>query len=239
VRRLLGTAQGSRQGLATKPKRPARVDVTVALYCRRVRHGSAPDAIDAVPEGSATELIDREPTAPVATGPGLAGDVPDVAVLRWPADARRRDDLVRCGLARLLVVAPGDVPPVPVDGLEDWTREGVDPVDVFVRKEWLRRRQAVRAPAVLDDDGLLRRGSRWVALTDREAPAAATLLARPGTLVGRDELQGVAYPGMATDEHRRLDTLMRRLHRRIVPLGLAIHCVRAAGFLLEVGDLPA
>jgi hypothetical protein len=199
-----------------------------------VTQGTGPDAIGATPGV----------TAPVATGPEVAGSdvtagiAPDVAVLRWPADARRRDELVRCGLARLLVVAPGDVPPVPVDGLEDWTREGADPVDVFVRKERLRRRQAVRAPTVLDDDGLLHRGPRWVALTAREAPAAAVLLARPGTLVGRDELLGVAYPGMGADEHRRLDTLMRRLHRRIVPLGLTIHCVRAAGFLLEVGDLP-
>jgi hypothetical protein len=31
---------------------------------------------------------------------------------------------------------------------------------------------------------------------------------------------------------------MRRFHRRILPLGLALHTVRAAGFLLEVGELP-
>jgi DNA-binding response OmpR family regulator len=162
----------------------------------------------------------------------------DVAVLRWPADAARRDELVHRGRARLMVVAAGELPPTAPDGLEDWIRAGADPVEVFVRKERLRRLQAVREPARLDDDGLLRRGPHWVALTRREVPAATRLLAQPGALVARAELLRASYPGVARDERRLLDTLMRRFHRRIVPLGLAVHCVRTAGFLLEVGEIP-
>jgi hypothetical protein len=162
----------------------------------------------------------------------------DVAVLRWPAEAARRDELVHLGRARLMIVAAGKLPPVAPDGLEDWIRVGADPVEVYVRKERLRRRQAARAPAVLDGDGLLRRGPHWVALTRREVPAATTLLARPGALVARSDLFDAAYPEVVRDERRLLDTLMRRFHRRILPLGLALHTVRAAGFLLEVGELP-
>jgi DNA-binding response OmpR family regulator len=166
----------------------------------------------------------------------LHGD--DVVVLQWPADAARRDELVHRGLARLVVLAAGELPPVAPDGLEDWVRAGADPIEVFVRKERLRRRQAARAPVALDEDGLLRRGPHWVALTPREVRVATTLLARPGGLVARADLLGAAYPDVTRDERRLLDTLMRRLHRRILPLGLTIHCVRAAGFLLEVGALP-
>lgn len=197
------------------------------------RSGDAPTG-----EGRTDPLSGGAPTGEGQTD-ALSGGLDDVVTLRWPADASRRHELIDQGRARLVVVAPGERPPDAPDGLEDWIRDAADPVEVFVRKERLRRRQAARAPAVLDGDGLLHRGPHWVALTSRELPAATRLLARPGALVPRAELLGVTYPEVVSDEHRRLDTLMRRLHRRIAPLGLAVHCVRAGGFLLEVGELPA
>lgn len=166
----------------------------------------------------------------------LADD--DVAVLRWPGDAARRDDLIRHGRVRLVVVAPGVLPPASPDGLEDWVRDD-DPLELFLRKERLRRRQAARAPAVLDDDGLLRRGPRWVALSPRDLQLATVLLARPGALVGRPQLLAVVSPGHDTDDRRMLDTLVRRLNHRIAPLAMRVHTVRASGFLLELADLPA
>ncbi len=162
----------------------------------------------------------------------------EVAVVHWPAEAERRDELVHRGRARLVVVIAGEVPPAAPDGLEDWVRSGADPVEVYVRKERLRRRQAARAPALLDDDGLLHRGPHWVALSQRELPVATALLERPGALVARADLLAVACPDVAYDDRRILDTVVRRLHKRIVPLGLAIHTVRASGFLLEMGELP-
>ncbi len=173
-------------------------------------------------------------------GVGHAGHADDdeVAVVHWPAEAQRRDELVLRGRARLVVIAAGEPPPLAPDGLEDWVRAGSDPVELYVRKERLRRRQAARAPAVLDDDGLLRRGTRWVALSQRELQVATVLLARPGVLVGRAELIAAVRPDVAKDDRRILDTVVRRLHRRIVPLGLAVHTIRASGFLLELGELP-
>lgn len=163
----------------------------------------------------------------------------DVALLRWPAEAERREDLAGRGRARLLVIEHGETPPLPRDGLEDWLREGSDPVELYVRKERLRRRQAARAPAWLDDDGLLHRGRNWVALSRREVEMATVLLARPGMLVSRSELLAVLCPGAVRDERRALDTLARRLHRRVSPLGVAVHTLRSAGFLLDIGELPA
>jgi hypothetical protein len=162
----------------------------------------------------------------------------EIAVVHWPTESVRRDELRRHGRARLLVVAEGDLPPPAPDPLEDWVRPGTDPVEVFLRKERLRRRQDARAPAVLDGDGLMRRGRAWVALSRRELEVATVLLDRVGTMVGRTELLACVRPGAAVDEHRVLDTLVRRLNARIAPLGLHVHTVRAAGFLLDMGQLP-
>jgi hypothetical protein len=167
---------------------------------------------------------------------GAAADG-DVAVMHWPAEAARRDDLVGRGLPRLLVVAEGEAPPVAADDLEDWVRGG-DPVELYVRKERLRRRKAARVPAVLDADGLLHRGTRWVALSRRELQVATLLLDRSGSLVARADLLAAVCPGATSDDRRLVGSLMRRLQRRIAPLGMRVHTVRASGFLLEIGELP-
>jgi hypothetical protein len=164
----------------------------------------------------------------------------DVPVVWWPAEADRRDRLAREGRARLLMVAPGDLPPPRcADGMEDWVREGVDAVELFVRKDLLRRRQAARVPVILDEDGVLRRGRRWVALSPRDLQVAGLLFARPGVIVARSALLRAVDPGAARDDRRLVDTLVRRFNRRVAPLGLRVHTVRSAGFLLEVAELPA
>jgi hypothetical protein len=182
---------------------------------------------------------DLQPPGIDRTAGPLDDEMDEIAVVHWPAEARRRDELCRHGRARLLVVTDGDVPPPAPDPLEDWVRPGTDPVEVFVRKERLRRRQADRAPAVLDGDGLLRRGRAWVALSRRELEVATVLLDRAGTMVPRAELLARVRPGLEVDEHRVLDTVVRRLNARVAPLGLHVHAVRAAGFLLDMGELPS
>ena len=129
------------------------------------------------------------------------GDL-DVAVVSWPSEAARRDDLARRGRARLLVIEEHHDPPAVWDSLEDWVRRGVDPVEVYVRRERLRREEARRAPAVLDEDGLLRRGDRWVAVTPLEQRVLVPLLARAEAMVARAELMPLAIPGAETDGRR-------------------------------------
>lgn len=163
----------------------------------------------------------------------------DVADLRWPADAARRAELAEAGRARLLVVAEGEEPPVTADPLEDWVRPSADAVEVYVRRDRLRRRAAARAPASIDDDGLLHRGDRWVALPPGELAALTALISEAGSMVARADLAAALGMDAEVDERTRtLDNVVRRVRRRIAPLGMAVCAVRGSGFLLEIGDLP-
>ena len=45
-----------------------------------------------------------------------------------------------------------------------------------------------------------------------------------------------AAPAPAGD--RTLDNVVRRVRKRIAPLGMAVCAVRGMGFLLEIGELP-
>ncbi len=69
-----------------------------------------------------------------------------VADLRWPAEAARRERLAHEGRPRLLVVDHGEAPPPCWDGLEDWVRPDADAIERYVRRERLRRLARARAP---------------------------------------------------------------------------------------------
>lgn len=161
----------------------------------------------------------------------------DVPLVSWPSEADRRDDLARSGRACLLLIEAPHDPPSVRDALEDWVRAGADPVELYVRRERLRRHQARRAPARFDEDGLLRRGDRWVAVSPRERHVVEPLLARAGHLVSRGELLAAALPGAVADDRRTLDRIVRRVRLRVEPLAITVHAVRASGFLLELNPL--
>jgi hypothetical protein len=163
----------------------------------------------------------------------------EVTDLHWPADAARRAELAGAGRPRLLIVAEGEEPPITSDPLEDWVRPSADAVELYVRRDRLRRRAAARAPASIDADGLLHRGDRWVALPPGELAALTALISEPGYMVARADL--AAALGMAAEvdqETRTLDNVVRRVRKRIAPLGMAVCAVRGAGFLLEIGEIP-
>ena len=178
------------------------------------------------------------PQQSVGTVASMAVTDTDVPLVRWPSEAGRRDDLARLGRARLLLIEERHDPPPVQDALEDWVRVGVDPVEMYVRRERLRRHQARWAPAEFDEDGLLRRGDGWVAVTPLERRVVEPLLARAGQLVPRSEMLAAAMPGAVTDDRRALDRIMRRVRLRVAPLAITVHTVRASGFLLELDQLP-
>jgi Transcriptional regulatory protein, C terminal len=173
-----------------------------------------------------------------AVGPTTVDDL--VIDVRWPAEAARRERLARDGRPRLLIVAEREEPPVTADPLEDWVRPSADAVERYMRRDRLRRRAAARAPATIDPDGLLHRGDRWVALAPGELAALTALMSEPGYMVARADL--AAALGMdvseGEDKPRTLDNVVRRVRKRIAPLGMAVCVVRGAGFLLEIGELP-
>lgn len=69
------------------------------------------------------------------------GQAPEVEVVRWPAEARRRDQLAERRQPRLLLVAEGERPP-PLARNEDWARISAPEQDVEARRRRLARRWA-------------------------------------------------------------------------------------------------
>ena len=101
-----------------------------------------------------------------------------VAILAWPEDAARAEELARAGQPRLLLVGVDAEPPEDWDGLTDWVRLPVDDRDLCARVAALQR-LASRAPEpVLDEFDVLWRGDRWSALVPIEARLVEVLLAR-------------------------------------------------------------
>jgi len=166
----------------------------------------------------------------------------EVALVRWPDEADRREALRQGGHPRVLLLLGGNPPPTPVDDLEDWVRAPASEADLRARVEWLSRRLSTRpAPTVdrpvLDDDGLLRTGEGWVPLPPVESRLAAALLDRYGAVVSRDTLSRAGWPQGAPGRNA-LDVHVLRLRRRLTPIGLVIRTVRSRGYVLELSDHP-
>lgn len=159
----------------------------------------------------------------------------DVEMVRWPSDESRRLHLRESGKPRLLLVDDDAPAPVTPDPLEDWIRLPADDRDVRARLDSLTlrfQRTDSSEGLTLDDDGLLRNGSNWVALPPIEARLIAGLLAKPGAVVSRDTLLRAGWPGEQPNRNV-LDVHVLRLRRRIEPLGLQIRTVRSRGYVLE------
>jgi DNA-binding response OmpR family regulator len=159
----------------------------------------------------------------------------EVALVRWPDEAAARESLRASGQPRVLLLVAGEPPPAPVDDREDWIRVPVSDADMRARIEWLSWRLApAEEPAVpvLDEDGLLHSGSRWVSLPPVEGRLAGAMLERFGAVVSRDVLARAGWPHGAPGRNA-LDVHVLRLRRRLGPVGLAIRTVRSRGYLLE------
>lgn len=154
--------------------------------------------------------------------------------MRWPQESERRDRLALAEVPRILLVESSAQAPRPLDCLEDWVRLPADDADLGVRVEAVARRAALhahRAP-VLDDDGVLRSGSRWTSLPPVEARLTAALLDRFGAVVSREALARAGWPEGAPGRNA-LDVHVLRLRRRVDRVGLAIRTVRSRGYLME------
>jgi len=85
----------------------------------------------------------------------------------------------------------------------------------------------------IDDGGLLHVGRAWVALPDVEWRLVGALVARVGQLVRRDELVAATWPGRVIGD-ATLGPYIRRVRKRLQPLGITITTVRGRGFVLSV-----
>lgn len=170
-----------------------------------------------------------------ADGAELAGlgGIDDIQLVWWPDQAELR----RSGpqtTARLLLVAPDAEPPARLSFLEDWMRLPLDPAEFATRRAELLRRMGEAQPLTLDDDGLVRRGRSWVALSPLEVALFRPLLADRGRVVARPALLASAREHTTATDPGFLDTYIRRLRDRLEPLGVAIRTVRGVGHMLDV-----
>ena len=161
----------------------------------------------------------------------------DVVLVRWPAEAERRDRLRDGGVPRLVLVEEGHPPPHPDDCLEDWIRVPADDADVRFRLDGLGARSSHHVADLpdLDPDGVLRFASAWVSLPPVEARLTRALVDRFGAVVGRDALAKAGWPDGAPGRNA-LDVHVLRLRRRLATVGLSIKTVRSRGYLLEAAE---
>jgi DNA-binding response OmpR family regulator len=163
----------------------------------------------------------------------------EVALLNWPEDEVERRRLAASRLPRLLLVGPGVTPPIVLDELEDWVRFPLDADELAVRAGVLAARASDvptrPASLILDDDGMVHHSASWVLLAPMEQRLLAALLARPAQVVSRSVLRTAGWQGATPADPRAVDGVIRRLRRRLAPLGVSIHTIAGAGYLLDHG----
>lgn len=186
-----------------------------------------------------TEVRESAGTAVGGFGVGMRGpavppaiDAKDIQFVRWPTESVRREHLRSLGVSRLLIVERGSTPPECCDILEDWVRPPVPREDLRARVDTLRRRARIHHPPRIDQDGVLHRGRLSVAVSPAEADLLDLLIANFGSLVPREELRTRLSARNTPASRNALDLHIKRIRRRISPLGLAIHTAWRRGYLL-------
>ncbi len=155
----------------------------------------------------------------------------DVAHVRWPSEAARRQELALAGRPRLLHVEAGIDPPEVVDELEDWVRTPADAIEVVVRATTVSERFRRGCHDLLvDDDGVFRAGSRWVALSPSEAVLARALVGQLGVPLAPETIQQLLGDDSGPSSVR---VTVHRLRRRLQSVGVSVRNLRGRGFLIE------
>jgi len=84
----------------------------------------------------------------------------------------------------------------------------------------------------LDEYGLLRYRGHWVAVSSTEERVLRPLLGSWRHLVRSEQLVETVWPTTKVKANA-IHTVVRRLRRRLQPLGLTVETIRARGFLME------
>jgi DNA-binding response OmpR family regulator len=87
---------------------------------------------------------------------------------------------------------------------------------------------------VLDDDGLLRHGGRWVSISDATIPLVDLLVRNLGRLVTSAEIHRIYTSAGGSGTATSLRSVIHRLGRRVAEVGLRLHVVRGRGVILDI-----
>jgi DNA-binding response OmpR family regulator len=160
--------------------------------------------------------------------------VSDVVLLRWPREDDRRKACRAAGVPVLLLVEPGETPPFDTGELEDWVRTSADSIEVHARVTALfgRARQQQLPSPVLDHNGVLHVGKRWIGLSPIDERLTRVLVDNLDDLVDVQTLERAGWDERPASNVLRVRLL--RLRRALEPLGLTIRNVRNQGYVLGV-----
>ncbi|MDQ2650614.1 MAG: hypothetical protein M3Z03_13830 [Actinomycetota bacterium] len=86
---------------------------------------------------------------------------------------------------------------------------------------------------VLDEDGLLRVGDRWVAIPDAQLPIVELLLSKPLKVVRYDEIIVRYRQAGGTARWAGVRSMLTRLAGRLRTVGLDLTAVRSRGVVLH------
>ena len=94
--------------------------------------------------------------------------------------------------------------------------------------------------AFLDEDGLLRRGARWVAIPGGLVLVVQLLLDSAGAAVSVDEVVAAYVSCGGTSRRASVRVALARLRSRLAPLGLQLESIGQQAVVLRAGPpLPA
>jgi DNA-binding response OmpR family regulator len=84
----------------------------------------------------------------------------------------------------------------------------------------------------LDEDGLLRFGAQWVAISDAQLPVVTLLVNRYGRVVSKEALTAAYVDEGHSGHDASIRSLVARVAHRVARLGLQLHTVRGRGVML-------
>ena len=159
-----------------------------------------------------------------------------VALLRWPADNARAEELERAGLPFLLLVAAGEPPPISGYRFMDWVRSPVDPDELVARRESLEERFVLSLggprPHFDEETGRLTFGRATVDVGPSKARALGLFVAMYREIVPFADVR-TAFGLAELDAAELLTSRLVRLRRAVRTVGLDITRVRGVGLALE------
>jgi DNA-binding winged helix-turn-helix (wHTH) protein len=91
---------------------------------------------------------------------------------------------------------------------------------------------------VLDEDGLLRVGHRWIAIPDSQLRIVELLLARPMRVVRYEEIEACYRQAGGNPRRTAVTSMLTRLARRFRDVGIDLVSVRSRGVLLSLPPSP-
>lgn len=136
-------------------------------------------------------------------------------------------------MLRLLIVERDSTPPVCADVREDWIRVPAPRTDVEARIDTLRARALLDRVPHLDAEGIIRLADRSVAVSPSESALLEVLVLDFGAVVSREALRAKLSDQDREASRNALDLHIKRLRRRIRPLGLTIRTAWGHGYVLE------